>query len=173
MVAVLTGRGVTVKHILPCLAFALLLPASAFAQGRWVTFHAAAPERPSAAVAAFSATRILDVQLVASFDRRLRGDHLLEVKLYTPKGSLYQVLSIPFTGDEAGARRRQVRLGDHPHPVALRGMKTHRDRFHVEASLPVAGTWIVASSMYGRWRADASLDGSRSLLASTRFTINP
>jgi hypothetical protein len=46
----------------------------------------------------FSVTRILDLELRAHLRPQPAGPHLLELKLYTPHGHLYQVLPVAFEG---------------------------------------------------------------------------
>jgi hypothetical protein len=93
----------------------------------------------------FSATQILDLELRA-FVRPLRGGpHLLELKVYTPRGHLYQVLPVAFEG--SGGAASFVRVGG-------------AVRQRVVATLPVAGTAIVTTSLYGRWTAAVHLDGA-------------
>lgn len=87
--------------------------------------------------AVFSASRVYDLHFRTILGGTPDGPHLLELRLYTPNGHLYQVLSVPFTGRH-GARRE---------PSA-------------SATLPVAGTAIMTSSLYGRWRVEPHLDGS-------------
>ncbi len=121
----------------------------------------------------FRATRILGLQFDAVFLRRLAGQHRADFKVYTPKGQRYQVLTVPFTGD-ARAPRRPRRVAGYPRPVTEQPMKTmDSSAHHVSARLPVAGTWIVSSSMYGGWRVEVHLDGSSAPAAQARFTLTP
>ena len=91
--------------------------------------------------------------------RKLTGHHSLEFKIYTPKGNLYQSMTLQFDADAPipeGARRRSRRFQD------------------VNAVLPVAGTSIVTSSMYGTWTVEAFLDGDeRRCSRPRRFLIQP
>lgn len=137
-----------------------------------VTLRVSSPQAPAtAAPAAFRATEILDVELGAVFRQRLAGEHVLDLKVYTPKGKLYQVLTVPFTG---GAAPRGRRLAGYARPVREHSMKTRGPaRYEVSARLPVAGTWIVTNSLYGTWRVDAHLDGRTSPAASQTFSIAP
>ncbi len=115
----------------------------------------------------FSVTRILDLELRAHLRPLPAGPHLLELKLYTPHGHLYQVLPVAFEG-----------TASMPAPVATQApwQAAYRDplpaqaaplvradravRQRVVATLPVAGTSIVAASLFGRWRVDVHLDGA-------------
>ncbi len=107
----------------------------------------------------FSAAEIMDIQLQALVSRKLTGHHSLEFKIYTPKGNLYQSMTLQFDADAPipeGARRRSRRFQE------------------VNAVLPVAGTSIVTSSMYGTWKVEAFLDGDeRRCSRPRRFKIQP
>ena len=137
-----------------------------------VTLRVTSPQATAAdASAAFRATAILDLQFDAVFKQRLAGPHLLELKVYTPKGKLYQVLTVPFTG---GAAPRRRRLAGYPRPLQERDLKTRgHARHEVSAQLPVAGTWIMTSSLYGAWRVDAHLDGASERSATQTFSLAP
>ena len=114
----------------------------------------------------FSATQILDLRFRTTLSRPLKGQHVLELKVYTPRGHLYQVLTVPFTaplpGSPAPMPQRPIaeangnghgsqpaRVIDEPDPNPT-----------VDATLPVGGTVIVTSSLYGRWTVTPHLDGS-------------
>jgi hypothetical protein len=107
----------------------------------------------------FSAAEIMDIQFKTLVSRRLTGQHSLELKVYTPKGNLYQSMTFQFDADAPipeGARRRSRRFQE------------------VKAILPVAGTSIVTSSMYGIWRVEAFLDGANQRCSRPRkFVIDP
>jgi hypothetical protein len=97
----------------------------------------------------FSATRILELR----FETRLSGppkrEHTLRLRLNTPSGFLYQVLAVPVGAGRNGQRR-------------------------VEARLPVAGTSIMASGLYGRWTVVPQLDDSSEPCGPGRhFVIRP
>ena len=125
----------------------------------------------------FSAAQILDLEIRVLLPEKLTGEHRLDVSLYTPDHQLYQTLTVPFRGagtpPSRGPRRK---LTDHPRPIAEAEARAtlagkHR-RTVVSAVLPVAGTSIVTSSLYGEWTAAAFLDGSqKSCGAAARFVI--
>jgi len=97
----------------------------------------------------FRATRILDLR----FDTHLSGgvghERSLQLRLYTPQGFLYQVLETTLDPGRGGKRR-------------------------FEARLPVAGTSIMASGLYGRWKVVPYLDGRREACGLGRsFVIKP
>jgi hypothetical protein len=127
-----------------------------------------APDEPRV----FPAHRITELQFDAVFLRRLRGVHVLELKLYTPRGYLYQVLTVPFTGGARSAGYRHV--PGNPRVFVEREMRVGESgTCRVSARLPVAGTWIMTSSLYGNWRVDAHLDGAVWPSGRRRFTIQP
>jgi hypothetical protein len=119
-------------------------------------------QRPLLVSPPFSATRILDVVFHVLTPRQLRGDHALDIKVYTPKGHLYQTLSTRFPAVAASASvTRAFSLAtlirpERVHTVRYAGLK----RQLVSARLPVAGTHIVSHSLYGSWRIAPHLDGS-------------
>jgi hypothetical protein len=103
---------------------------------------------------------VLFAQAVA---RRQTGDHVVEVKVYSPKGNLYQSISIPFTASAvaAGAERR---LEGYPEPVAVQKLGPITvngvNSMAVKVTLPVAGTPVVNNSLYGTWKVNAFVDGA-------------
>jgi hypothetical protein len=127
------------------------------------------PQVPEPRLRWFSASQILDLRFRTTLARPLKGQHVLELRVYTPKGHLYQVLSVPFAapvptkpapkrmprepivegnGNAATNRAAEVEI-DEPDPTPS-----------LDATLPVGGTSIVTSSLYGRWTVTPHLDGS-------------
>jgi len=97
----------------------------------------------------FRATRILDLEFETRLVGRLTRERSLQLRLYTPQGFLYQVLETKLDPKRAWKRR-------------------------FEARLPVAGTSIMASGLYGRWRVVPHLDDRREPCGSARsFVIQP
>jgi hypothetical protein len=91
--------------------------------------------------ARYSASRVDDLEITATLAPQVRGAHRLALKVFTPRGHLYQTLALPFAAPAAPSRRR-------PPIVSQR----------VSARVPVSGTLIVTSSLYGRWRVVPYLD---------------
>lgn len=158
-------------------------------EGRCIAIGVSSPQATDTMRARrFSATEILDLEIEVLLPRSLTGEHRLDVKVYTPDRQLYQVLTVPFRADEesakasttspssSGVRGNRKKLADHSRPLdeaeaqeTRRGKRRYR---RVSATLPVAGTSIVASSLYGRWTAVAFLDGSmESCGPAARFVI--
>lgn len=97
----------------------------------------------------FRATRILDLEFETQLIGRSKRKRSLELRLYTPRGFLYQVLETSAVPGRGRARR-------------------------FEARLPVAGTSIMASGLYGRWRLVPHLAGQREPCGPGRsFVIQP
>jgi hypothetical protein len=89
----------------------------------------------------FSAARTIDLRLGAVLRRRVAPAARLELRLYTPRGHLYQTLrATPPTS---------------PPPTGF----VPREPLPWTAALPVAGTAIVNHSLYGRWRVEPHLGG--------------
>ena len=135
----------------------------------------------------FSAKKTLDLQLHTYLRSRrsISGDHLLHLKLYTPRGYLYQTITVPFYRQPRQAEKpRPEDLEFEPvrvvpgFPRALDVQKTTRVREgrrrfdQVTARLPVAGTSITLGSLFGRWTVVPFLDdGTAPCGRSRRFSI--
>jgi hypothetical protein len=130
----------------------------------------------------FSSRETLDLLLRPRFRQNVQGDHLMQLKVFTPGGFLYQVIAVPFVG-AADARGQQAAapparvVPGYPRPlevqqlVLVRGSTT-RAEYELRARLPVAGTSITLSSIYGTWSVQAFLDGRAEPCGpATRFTI--
>lgn len=122
-----------------------------------------AEETPGTWGTSFSATRTVDLTFSVVFRKNLRGEHLLELRVYTPQGNLYQTLSGQIAEPGKNAEKRLVpgyampRLQWVPIPISQgekRGLK-------VDVPFPVGGTLIQTSSLYGQWRVEAYLDGGK------------
>lgn len=105
----------------------------------------------------FSAAEILDLefQVVVPVDA---SPAALELKLFTPKGHLYQKLDVPSAS-----------------PTSSSSPPKRKPRYRtITARLPVAGTTIVNNSLYGTWRVEAYFEGERVACAKPRtFVIKP
>lgn len=131
-------------------------------QSVWVTAPVVSGESPSPSSnpLEFSAAEVLDLEfrIVIPADAS-RAGRPLELKLFTPKGHLYQTLAIP-----AGASA----------PGRLTAPKRRAGHQTLTARLPVAGTTIVNNSLYGTWKAEAYFEGERTACAKPRtFVIKP
>ncbi len=104
---------------------------------------------------AFSASESKDLRLLVSLPEKL-SSLPIQVKLFTPRGSLYQVLEA--TADGVSTSRGRSKRGA-------------RD---LAAVLPVSGTHITTFELFGEWRAEAYLDGSAApCTRPLEFVIEP
>jgi hypothetical protein len=122
----------------------------------------------------FSATQILDLRLGTVLRRELPGSHVLALKLFTPRGHLYQTLTVPFTA--AGQSNGERMVDGYPRPLREQETRPVAEQgtsgFELSATLPVGGTAIVTNSLYGEWRVEPEIDGA-SCGKPTQFQINP
>ncbi len=131
----------------------------------------------------FSARKTLDLELRTRLRsrRRLSGNHLLHLKLYTPRGYLYQTITVPFYREPRKAEKRDRKALEYQpsrvvagFPRALDVQKTKRVRRgrrrldQVTARLPVAGTSITLGSLFGRWTVVPFLDDEAAPCGSSR-----
>ncbi len=120
----------------------------------------------------FSATKILDLTFTVLFPPNLEGEHLVELRVFTPDGQLYRSVPMPVARGPAGPVRA---VEGYPHPVAqkpLTQVSRGRGTFAAASTtLPVGGTDIVSSGLYGRWRVEAFLDGAEQRCAPAGFFV--
>jgi hypothetical protein len=142
----------------------------------------------------FSSREVLDLALRPRLRLNLEGEHVMQLRLLTPGGFLYQVITLPFVGaatDGAGHPGWTTnRAGDgdadppppravpgYPRPLAVQRLVPAsagdaRAEYELHARLPVAGTSITLSSLYGTWSVQTYLDGQAEPCGpETRFTI--
>ena len=126
------------------------------------------------ALARFSAIRMLDLDLTVRFADGFSGDHLLHLKLLTPKGHHYQTLSVAIASDP-GKSQSLRRVEGYPRPLAVRPVQKAGTPSlpEVTLSVPVGGTPIVANSIYGMWTVEAYLDDHSEVCASQSFILTP
>jgi len=113
----------------------------------------------------FSARQVEDLRFLVVFLNPVQGEHLLELRLKTPRGQLYESLSVPFTTVrvERGAERA---VAGYPRPLPLHAVQQVQVRegakqgVSVQMSLPVAGTTIMTDALYGSWEIQLVLDGA-------------
>jgi hypothetical protein len=130
----------------------------------------------------FSTKEILDLAFETQLDHPVYGQHVLHFRVFTPSGFLYQDIAMPFNWRRPG--RGHDRDGIVPAAGAVNGVPVQqlgtlspdggvRGRQSVEARLPVAGTSITMSTLYGRWRVQAFLDDhARPCSPPNVFTIS-
>ncbi len=124
--------------------------------------------------ASFQATRILDLDFEVRF-ADFSGDHVLHLKLQTPGGHHYQTLTAPVSAAAGDGALRRVE--GFPRPLQVRVTRPVRGGSgdtSVVQQLPVAGTSIVASALYGTWTATAYLDDATAACGpAVNFVITP
>lgn len=99
-----------------------------------------AEARGTQEVPVFSARVHREISFAVLVQPLQRGDHALQLKLYTPRGFLYQTLVVAEPDD------------GRPHLHVARGLR--------KARLVVGGSWIKAHTLYGLWRVVPHLDGN-------------
>jgi hypothetical protein len=128
----------------------------------------------------FVVSQVLDLEFATRLERPVYGDHVMHFKVFTPSGFLYQNLRVPFNWPKAvrGPRTGQdapVRAVAHAPGTSVQqlgGPSGRRRGDTVAARLPVAGTAITLSALYGRWTVQAYLDDApRPCSPLRRFTI--
>jgi hypothetical protein len=105
------------------------------------------PDRVRSRSASFSAHKTLDLVFRMQL-RKAETPQLITFRVFTPKGHLYQEIQ------------------------ALPSSAAGRSASSVEARLPLAGTAIATSSLYGRWKVVPHLDDNPvGCAAGSVFTI--
>jgi hypothetical protein len=139
------------------------------------------PTRPAvtstivASAPQFSATKILDLTFTVLLPPSVEGEHLVELRVFTPDAQLYRSVAMPVARGPASPVRA---VDGYPHPLeqkALRQVSRGRSLFAAASTtLPVGGTDIVSSGLYGRWRVESYLDGGEERCApASFFVLNP
>jgi hypothetical protein len=116
----------------------------------------------------------------------------MQLKVFTPGGFLYQVITLPFVGAAPVRERpgwttnRAAASATEPLPPRVvpgfpRPLEVQRllpvsggtrGEYELHARLPVAGTSITLSSLYGTWSVQPYLDGRTEPCGpATKFTI--
>jgi hypothetical protein len=145
-----------------------------------VSSGATAPSGPASPIVGgsprFSVTRILDLTFTVLFPARFDGEHLVELRVFTPDAQLYRSVAMPVASrDQAGATRSVPGYARPLPQQPLTQVARGRGLFAAASTtLPVAGTDIVSSGLYGRWRVEAYLDGAEQECApASWFILNP
>ena len=148
--------------LLLCIAVLLAQPSLAATKLRCSKVLAESSSKDK--VPSFSATAVLDVNLLVQFvpghaKALADEDHWLEVRFFGPQGFLYESRVVPLTSDPQQTSSTKHVPG-YRRPLARKLVKPSKSGKEIEVSvpLPVAATTIVSSSMYGTWRAEAFLD---------------
>jgi hypothetical protein len=124
----------------------------------------------------FSATKILDLTFTVLFPPKADGEHLVELRVFTPDSQLYRSLAMPVVGRGRVPGTRVVNGYARPLPQQMLARVPRGRGFFTAASttFPVAGTDILSSGLYGRWRVEAYVDGAEQRCAPAAwFTLRP
>jgi len=115
-----------------------------------------------------SVAKTVDLELQVRMRPVLEGDHVLRLELFTPRGYLYQTMTLPFrfvSPREVRAARGEKTtrsVAGFPRPLEVQLLTTQRRRRPtsnlVTARLPVAGTSIALGSLLGKWKAVPHID---------------
>ena len=124
----------------------------------------------------FSATKVLDLNFTVLFPATVEGEHLVELRVFTPDAQLYRSLAMPVAPNVVANAVRNV--DGYTRPLAqqpLARVSRGRQRYAAASTaFPVGGTDIVSSGLYGRWRVEAYLDGAKQRCApAAPFTLKP
>jgi hypothetical protein len=125
----------------------------------------------------FSASEIVDLEILVGIVPPVLGRHLLELDLYTPNGHLYQTLTVPLATDLQTEGLR-VRVPGYRDPLRIQVLKPtgFGDGVHQGTAVrfAVGGTNIVTNSIYGAWEVRPRLDGNpMSCEKIIRFDLGP
>ena len=97
----------------------------------------------------FRATRVVELEFEVQLWHLRKAERAPQLRLYTPDGFLYQVLETREVRSRSAARRYRARL-------------------------PVAGSSIMQSGLYGRWRVVPHAGDGRDACGQSRsFFIRP
>ena len=127
----------------------------------------------------FSATNVIDVEFAILFSKSIAAQfdsvHMVEFRVYTPTGALYESIVIPMTTNQNRANERH-RVPGYPDLVPVRVLESVNhglgQGMFAKVKLPVAGTPIVSNSLYGAWKATALVEDEPSICAQpAEFTI--
>jgi hypothetical protein len=134
----------------PCLALAVT-PSSRFV------------ETAASTTQKFSATKTQDLYFTLVLSRAALPVSQFELKIYTPKGNLYQSVSVPVANSTGGQSPEPYRqIPSYPHPVKVQGISEvslRAIKYPSVTSPPflVGGTSISLNSLFGFWKAEVFL----------------
>jgi hypothetical protein len=126
----------------------------------------------------FFTARIIELSFEIELSPPISGSHVLEIDLFTPNGHRYQTLTAPIT-DSITKANSPTSVQGYPDPLPARLLLKGNSKRGVESQratlrLPVAGTAILTSSLYGEWGVKVRLDQVEISCGELRsFTIPP
>jgi hypothetical protein len=159
-----------------CLATAVWA-APAGGNNQCVTIHVSAPAGTHGqSGGGFSARLVDDLTVAVRFPGGVTDSHVLALDFATPKGFLYETVTVPVAAPNTAPRMRHLK--GYPRPVrelVPRSVTSGGSTVHeVDVPFPVGGTMIVTDSLYGTWNVSPRLDGAEQPCAPpTSFGIVP
>ncbi len=106
----------------------------------------------------YSAYATYDVFFALDVSGTVTDEHSYTLEIFAPGGLPYQRIDVTYTSTSCT-------------PTFACSVDQTSDGIRVWTSLPVAGTTIQGSQLYGTWTADAYIDGAGSPNVSTFFDI--
>ena len=168
------------KRILSILIMAVA--ASSYAaspNGRCSMLLVSSPQKTNGSYAStFSATSVIDLDFsllfTTSLSRKLPGAHVARIDVFTPKGNLYERMSVPFASSKSLNKARVEGYRDLRDIVQLSSTSyKSKGYLRLKSTLPIAGTPVITSSLYGNWSAVAYIDKDSAPCAATaQFTVS-
>lgn len=137
----------------------------------------------------FAISKIVDLRFDVQVGGRIKGDEVVELRVLTPNGHLYETYKIPIAEQPVPIdgvqpidvnNRAEVenvdlgsrRLAGYPRPIKVQPLKERKGRRTVSINFPVAGTTIVQNGLYGKWRLEAAVDGvDREICKRSTFVL--
>lgn len=124
----------------------------------------------------FSVSKTIDLVFRAVLAEPVSGDHVAEMRVFTPDGHLYRSLAVPYNDGTREPRSRT--LPGYARPVREKApsrVSVAATKYPaVSGSLPVGGTDVVSSGLYGKWKVEVHIDGAEAPCTSaTTFTLVP
>ena len=111
--------------------------------------------------AGFSASEVLDLRLEVELTGDIPAFGLLRLELVSPNGHLYERQLVPVSTDAERADTSTA-VDGYPFPLEVQTLRPGEAEGALEGAvftLPVAGTAIASSGLYGHWQARLTLDG--------------
>ncbi len=137
----------------------------------------------------FDVKQTLDVWIVTMYDRTVTGTRPFDqrVRLILPDGGVYEDRVTP-VDPSALPGRTTIRpdLAGHPIPLAVPARMKRvaralpgsaapisymRDATYISEKLPVGGTLITKSNLYGEWKAEVTMERDGKVVGSSQTTF--
>jgi len=166
--------------LVPCLALATLSAAGPIPAPTPACVSVEVSSGPTAAAITarprFSVSKTLDLTFTVLLPVSTSGDHVIELRVFTPDGQLYRSIAVPTVDGTRPTTSRAV--PGYPRPVAEKALArvTRGTAAYSAVSIPfpVGGTDIVSSGLYGSWKVQAHVDGADSpCVPAVTFTLKP